>query len=354
MIPSLADEPEACGQISTAIRVIGDVLGEAVCAACLYGSAVSGGLRPDSDLDILVVSGRSLTREERAAIVRGLLPISGRHRAGGPRPLEVSIVARPAVAPWRYPPSIELQYGEWMRAEFERGELPVWPKPDADVTVLIKLARDAGVPLLGLPLADVLEPPPQADLVRAMRDAVPVLMPGIEESDDIRNGLLTLARIWVTVSTGEIRSKDEAANWALARLPEEHRAVLAHARAAYRGEAPEDWRTLSPRLRPHVDYVVARISELASRQTSDARDQGSFDIMDRKTAAKDGTETDSPSRLIDARIRQLGDWRGETLARVRALIREADPEADLRQGRGAGRPVRPLQFQPRRQCQARH
>ena len=35
---------------------------------------------------------------------------------------------------------------------------------------------------------------------------------------------------------------------------------------------------------------------------------------------------DSPSQLIDARIRELGDWRGETLARVRALIRQADPE----------------------------
>jgi hypothetical protein len=33
-----------------------------------------------------------------------------------------------------------------------------------------------------------------------------------------------------------------------------------------------------------------------------------------------------PSHLIDARIAELGDWRGETLARVRALIRETDPE----------------------------
>ena len=34
----------------------------------------------------------------------------------------------------------------------------------------------------------------------------------------------------------------------------------------------------------------------------------------------------SPSDLIDARIRELGDWRGETLARVRRLIRDADPD----------------------------
>jgi len=35
---------------------------------------------------------------------------------------------------------------------------------------------------------------------------------------------------------------------------------------------------------------------------------------------------ESPSQLIDARIKELGDWRGETLAKVRRLIKEADPE----------------------------
>jgi len=34
----------------------------------------------------------------------------------------------------------------------------------------------------------------------------------------------------------------------------------------------------------------------------------------------------SPSRLIDAKIKELGDWRGETLARIRALIKAADPD----------------------------
>jgi hypothetical protein len=37
-------------------------------------------------------------------------------------------------------------------------------------------------------------------------------------------------------------------------------------------------------------------------------------------------EGESPSGLIDARIKELGDWRGRTLARVRALIKEADPD----------------------------
>src|SRR5438552_411250 len=46
----------------------------------------------------------------------------------------------------------------------------------------------------------------------------------------------------------------------------------------------------------------------------------------RKSGPKDGNGPDSPSRLIDARIKELSDWRGETLARVRTLIRQADSE----------------------------
>jgi len=37
------------------------------------------------------------------------------------------------------------------------------------------------------------------------------------------------------------------------------------------------------------------------------------------------TTSESPSRLIDARIKELGDWRGKTLARIRALVKQADP-----------------------------
>jgi hypothetical protein len=42
--------------------------------------------------------------------------------------------------------------------------------------------------------------------------------------------------------------------------------------------------------------------------------------------AQGPSEADSPARLIDARIEELGDWRGETLARIRGLVKEADPE----------------------------
>ena len=46
----------------------------------------------------------------------------------------------------------------------------------------------------------------------------------------------------------------------------------------------------------------------------------------KKSNSTEPTTGASPSQLIDARIEELGDWRGETLARVRKLIREADPQ----------------------------
>ena len=44
--------------------------------------------------------------------------------------------------------------------------------------------------------------------------------------------------------------------------------------------------------------------------------------MKKSSAQKD----ESPSQLIDARIKELGDWRGKTLSRLRALLKQADPE----------------------------
>jgi hypothetical protein len=48
--------------------------------------------------------------------------------------------------------------------------------------------------------------------------------------------------------------------------------------------------------------------------------------MKKATTTMKGKGEDSPSQLIDGRIRELNDWRGETLARVRMLIKQTDPE----------------------------
>ncbi len=253
-----AIDPPSRRQIERAIDVVRDVLGGDVVGAYLYGSAVVGGLRPHSDLDLVVVSARPTTATQKRALIDRLMAISGSGgSAAGSRSIELTVVVQPDVRPWHYPPAFDFQYGDWLRDEFQRGELAPWPATNPDVAILVTMLRQAGEPLFGPAAIEVLDPVPRGDVVRAMLDSVEDLFGEIDT--DTRNVVLTLVRRWTTVATGDIRSKDAAADWALARLPEEHRPVLARARAIYLGEHDEHWDDLADRVRPHADHVVREV-----------------------------------------------------------------------------------------------
>ena len=118
-------------------------------------------------------------------------------------------------------------------------------------------------PLIGPSAHDVLDPVPPADLARAMVEGIGSLLDDLE--GDTANVVLTLARIRATIATGEIRSKDDAAEWALARLPAEHRPVLARARDVYLGLEEDRWGDLAPRVGPHAEHVVGEIQLISGR-----------------------------------------------------------------------------------------
>jgi len=246
-------------QLDRVVSLVRDVLGDDALGGYLLGSAVLGGLRPESDLDVLVVSARPATLAEKQRLVEGLLPISGRVVPEGRwRRIELTVVAQAELRPWRYPPTMDFQYGDWLRAELERGDLPT-PAPNPDLAVLITMVLLGNAPVFGPPPGELIDPVPHEDVVAAMAGGIDGLLADLDS--DTRNVILTLARIWSTVATGVVQSKDGAADWALERLPAEHRPVLARARAIYLGVEEERWDDLRPRIRPHVDLVVAAIVE---------------------------------------------------------------------------------------------
>lgn len=249
------------------VAVVREALGEAVIAAYLHGSAASGDLRSTSDVDVLVVTRRPTTLHEKRALITRLLPMSGRgDTTGRSRSVDLAIVVQADIRPWRYPPPLDFQYGDWWRAEFERGELTPWESPNPDLTLLVNMTLQANHPLFGPRPDVVLDPAPPADVRRAMLDGIPALLSDLD--GDERNVVLTFARIWTTLATGVIRSKDAAADWALPLLPPEHRAVLAHAQSIYLGDAPEEWGDLLPRVRPHVNHVIKAIEHVSSTRTN--------------------------------------------------------------------------------------
>lgn len=231
---------EIITQLSGACAVLKHHLGEALLAIHLFGSAVDGGLRPHSDIDLLVIVSAPVPDPVRRSLMLDLLSVSawpGSDTAR--RALEITLLVREHLVPWQYPPQRELQFGEWLREELEAGSIPP-ATPDPDIAILLTKARQHSLCLAGASIPELFEPVPHADFAKALMDTVAQWNEASDWQGDECNIVLALARIWFSVTTGAIVPKDVAAFWALERLPQEHRSVLARARATYLSDDLQD------------------------------------------------------------------------------------------------------------------
>lgn len=246
-------------QLASARAVLDRYLSGAMQSLHLFGSAVSGGLKPHSDIDLLVTVDAPLAEPLRRDLVTALLRVSAWPGTDPDlRALEVTVLALGDVLPWRYPPRRELQFGEWLREDLLRGV--VEPAVlDHDLAILLTEVRQHSVCLLGMPADRWLPPVPRADVHRALLDTIAQWNGEDDWRGDERNVVLALARIWYSMVTGDIAAKDVAADWALRRLPREMQSVLAGARDAYLGHAPDGLTDRAAELAAWVGFVKAEI-----------------------------------------------------------------------------------------------
>jgi predicted nucleotidyltransferase len=250
-------------QIGSLVDGVHAVLGENLISAYLHGSAVLGGFRPRSDIDVIVVSTRGTSADEKRCLIDLLVSLSAQGGTiGPPRPIELDVVVASEIRPWRYPPAFDFHFDELLRSEFDSGELEPWPsRTNRDLASVITMALMEETALFGPPATEIFDPVPRQDYIDAiLRDTATVdqYLPW-----DTRNVVLTLPRIWSAIATDEVHSKDSAAAWALPQLPEEHRPVLERARAIYRGEPEEPWDDVLPQVRAYADYIVSEIGRHA-------------------------------------------------------------------------------------------
>lgn len=250
-------------QAMQTLKILKELLGSSIVGVYLFGSAVNGGLRINSDVDVLVVVNHSFLEVTRKRLTYRLMLISGKiGNADSMRPLEVTVINHSDAVPWRYPPRNEFTYGEWLRSEFENGQI-LEPTYDPDLAIVLAQARKNSISLFGPDAADILDPVPMTDIRRAIKESLPGLIEGIK--GDERNVILTLARMWQTVSTGEISPKDVAAKWALPRMPKEYSTLLDLARKAYQGEYVDKWEGLDAEVTALVNHMKTSIESCLSQ-----------------------------------------------------------------------------------------
>lgn len=234
---------EIAPQVAQARAVIERHLGSLLRALHVYSSAVDGaGLKPRSDIDLMVTVGAPLQPAARRALMRDLLDVSappGTHPRL--RALEVTVVVLNDVVPWRYPARREMQFGEWLRHDILAGVFEP-PLRDPDLAILVTKVRQHSVRLVGPEAAQLFDRVPAHDLTAAFRDTLAQWQRSADWEGDEQTVVLALARIWYSAATGHIAPKQVAATWVLERLPQAHRAVLGSALAAYLGTADDGLR----------------------------------------------------------------------------------------------------------------
>jgi predicted nucleotidyltransferase len=247
------------------------VFGDALAGAYLHGSAVQGGLRPTSDLDLMAVVNRRTTRDERRRLRDGLLPLSGPPRRLAPiRPVEVTVVRDADVKPWHYPPRMEALFGEWLRPDYERGVVPE-PAANPDLAPLIAVMLTGNHRLLGPPAPELFAPVPAADLRGAIVVGLAEWTTPDKLETDTRNMLLALARTWHTLATGEIAGKDVAGAWAAKQLDGSDAKVVARARRQYLTGTHGRWRQSIDAAKAAADRILAEIQMLAANRQCSTR-----------------------------------------------------------------------------------
>ena len=119
----MKNNPDVNQQLNECLAVLTKILGADLLGVYLYGSFVVGGLQKYSDIDLFVVINRATTSEEKIKLVTHLLQISGIYMKSIKPPIEMTLVEKTAINPWRYPPLFDFQYGEWLRQSFEMGNV---------------------------------------------------------------------------------------------------------------------------------------------------------------------------------------------------------------------------------------
>lgn len=251
-------------QIDDSIALLKHHLGSQLLAVHLYGSAVAGGLKPGSDIDLLVTVAKPLNEGVRRELMQALLRLSAWPATETLRPLEVTVLSLGAVRPWRYPAVRELQFGEWLREDLLAGNIEPATE-DYDLALLVHQARQRSIALLGPAASELFEPVPEADLMRALHDSTAQWNHADDWLGDECNVALALARICLTLSTGEILAKDAAADWLLQRLPDEHRPLLRTARDVYLGRAIDDLGESPQAMARFVAHCRQRIERLRAQ-----------------------------------------------------------------------------------------
>jgi predicted nucleotidyltransferase len=249
-------------QLNALVLHLQEILKTNLIGIYLHGSLAMGCFNPQrSDIDLLVLTHWNLTPHIRSFVAQALLTLSGFLA-----PVELSVLKRADLHPWRHPCPYDFHFSESWRGDLERyltDSAYHWATPksgDSDLAGHITVLRSRGKVLCGPPIEKVFPEIPRADFLASILGGVlsPEFGVTSEKAPPVYM-VLNVCRTLAYLKTGQVLSKAEGGEWARENIPSQHRAIVEVALAAYR-EAGDDKALEIVDLRPFREWSGAVLS----------------------------------------------------------------------------------------------
>lgn len=203
----------------------------------VHGSLAMACFNPrHSDLDLLVVTKEHLALDTKRHLAELLL-----RRSRAPQPIEMSVLAHSDLIPWQYPTPFAFHYSEMWRDQMQHdvasGNWQHWNdkiRKDPDLAAHITITKHRGICVYGKPIPNIFPDVPPDDYLASIIEDITGALATIE--DDPVYAVLNTCRVWAFLQAGLIYSKQEGGKWALARVPDNIRPVVATALQVYSNE----------------------------------------------------------------------------------------------------------------------
>jgi len=219
-------------QISDVVMALTSLLKDNLLGFYLNGSIILNAFdEKSSDIDMIGVIENPMSANEKIELGSRLLSI---HQQ--PCPLEVTLVAKGCLNPWKYPPMYNFYFSEYFITQykqFTQGEnlshrLLTINANTVEPTSCLKVVREKGICLYGMSAESLISDIPENDFWDAISDVC-----GLDAASDNDShrpfAILTLCRVLSYRKTGKLFSKQEAAFWAMDELPEIFRPIISNA-----------------------------------------------------------------------------------------------------------------------------
>jgi predicted nucleotidyltransferase len=235
-------------------------LGSNLVGIYLHGSFALDSFNPDvSDLDVIALLHESIDVDLRFELVKVFLDLSNH-----PTPIEISLITKDAIWPWKHPTPYQLHSSEYWRTRYEEqvrmnnkdfwSETPV----DSDLACHITLINQKGICLFGTPIREAFPMVPELDFRSS-------ILSDVQYAANVLNtlpvyGVLTLCRILSYLETGHILSKGQAGGWVLPLIPEGIRNIVMQAVDIYVGIRRENVHFSDNDLEQYKNLMLSAIN----------------------------------------------------------------------------------------------